>query len=148
MLIVILILIIALILETILLFKKRDNKDDLYKVIDDFVKGHIEKTDGLPDLIPGDEHLLKLKKGMHNIASFFQSINNISINTEKASSRLSTQVQKILINASNISIDASENKERTLTLSDYIMEGSAAIEEIQASIASLSDKMTIQNRKS
>lgn len=145
MLIVIIILVIALIIETILLFKKRNSNDDLYNKVDEFLKGQIEKTDGLPDLIPGDEHLLKLKKGIHKVALFYQSITNISIRTEKASNRLSTQVQKILVNSSKISVDTNVNTQRTLMLSDYIMEGSAAIEEIHASIASLSDQMSIQN---
>ncbi len=147
MLIVIIILVIALIIETILLIKKRSNNDDLYNKVDVFLKGQIDQTEGLPDLIPGDDHLLKLTKAIHKVAKFFQSITNVSIKTEKASSRLSTQVQKILINSSKISVDTNVNTQRTLMLSDYIMEGSAAIEEIHASIGSLSDQMTIQNGK-
>lgn len=147
MLIVIIFLFIVILVESFLLFKKRDKNGELFNEIDQFSSGNIFKSDGLPDLIPSDNYLLKLKKGVTDVATFFQSINNVSIKTEKASNRLSTQVQKILLNSSRISIDTQHNAEKAQSLSDFISEGSAAIEEIHASIASLSDHMSIQNGK-
>ena len=147
MLIIVIVLALALIVETIFLVKKRDNYGDLFSKIDDFSKGKIEKSDGLPDLIPGDDHLLKLKKAVHNVAQFFQKIKNISIKTEKASGRLSTQVQKIISTSSKISIDTKNNMDKTIKLSDNIMEGSAAVEEIHASIGSVSEQMASQNQR-
>lgn len=147
MFIIIIFLVVIVLIETVLLIRKRDNHSELFTEIDKFTEGNIDKSNDLPDLIPSNDYLLKLKKAVTNVAVFFQSISNISIKTEKASSRLSTQVQKILINSSKISVDTQKNTERTRKLSEYILDGSAAIEEIHASIGSLGDHMSIQNGK-
>lgn len=147
MLIVIIFLLIVVVLQTILLFKKRTNNSDLFNEIDRFSHGQIDKVENLPDLIPKDNHLMKLQKAVTKVATFFQSINNISVRTEKASSRLNTQVQRIMLNSSQISMDTQDNTKKTQELTSNIVEGSAAIEEIHASIASLSQKFTIQNAK-
>ncbi len=147
MLIIIVVLVLLLLAESFVLFKKKDTHKDLFSKIDDFSKGNIERTDEIPDLIPGNNHLLKLKKSIHKVAVFFQSINNVSIRTEKSSGRLNTQVQKILLTSSKISVDTDKNVKITNNLTDHILEGSAAIEEIHASIASLNNKIELQNKK-
>ena len=147
MLIVIILLLIVVTLETILLFRKKGIKTDLQQEIDNFSHGELKRYKDIPDLIPKENYLMKLQHAINKVGVFFQSISNISVKTEKASSRLNTQIQKIMVNASNISMDTHNNTKKTTELSANIADGSAAIEEIHASIASLSDKFSHQNQK-
>ncbi|MGL1892560.1 MAG: bacteriohemerythrin [Spirochaetaceae bacterium] len=144
---IILILIIVVVLETILLLKNNKKCAELFIQVEKFERGEIKKEYALPEDIPKKEYLLRFKKSLHKIALFFESINNVSIKTEKSSSRLSTQIQKILSNSSRISVNTERNSNETVQLTDFITEGSAAIEQIQASISSLNEHMTIQNGK-
>ncbi|MBI9099891.1 MAG: bacteriohemerythrin [Spirochaetaceae bacterium] len=65
--------------------------------------------------------------------------------SERGSTRLSRNIQKALIYSSGISVEAEKNKNVATSLYENVSEGSAAVEEIIASIRSLKDKVNIQN---
>lgn len=65
--------------------------------------------------------------------------------SERGATRLSRNIQKALIYSSDISMEAEKNKNVSNSLYENVSEGSAAVEEINASIRSLNDKVNIQN---
>ncbi|MBN2619053.1 MAG: bacteriohemerythrin [Spirochaetales bacterium] len=147
MLIAIFVLFIIVVLQSILLLKKKDNNKLLYEKIDNFSEGKIHLDRDIPDLIPATDFMLKLQSGINRVVKFLTKTKNISINTEKSSSRLSTQIQKLLLDATKISENTRDNQEQTHKLTNNILEGSAAVEEIHASIGSLKDQILLQSRK-
>jgi methyl-accepting chemotaxis protein len=64
--------------------------------------------------------------------------------SDRGSTRLSRNIQKALIISSQISVEAEKNKKVASNLFLNVSEGSAAVEEINASIRSLKDKVNIQ----
>jgi len=65
--------------------------------------------------------------------------------SERGASRLSGNIQKSLIYSTDISLETETNRNIAANLFSNISEGSAAVEEINASIRSLKDKVNIQN---
>lgn len=65
--------------------------------------------------------------------------------SERGSTRLSRNIQKALIYSSEISVEAEKNNKVATNLFQNVSEGSAAVEQINASIRSLKDKVNIQN---
>lgn len=66
-------------------------------------------------------------------------------NMEREAVRLSRSIQKALINSSDISYETELNRSIASSLFSNVSEGSAAVEEINASIRSLKDKVNVQN---
>lgn len=145
--VVIVALAIIVLIEGILLLKVKISSKSLHKSIKKFNDGKIEKY---PELKTGKgihKYTYFLKQSINRVALFFDDIKNLSVKTERSSSRLSRHIQKTLLSSARISQFTGRNTELTQTLFDNISEGSAAIEEIQASITSLNEKMAIQNGK-
>jgi len=88
-----------------------------------------------------------IQSGISKIAVFFERFKMFSVEIERFSRRLSTNIQRTISSASKITKSSEHNKERTATLFNYVSEGSAAVEEISASIASLREHIVIQNDK-
>ena len=65
--------------------------------------------------------------------------------SERGAARLSRNIQKALIYSSSISKESKKNKIVSSTLFQNVSEGSAAVEEINASIRSLKEQVLIQN---
>ncbi|MBB6480920.1 bacteriohemerythrin [Spirochaeta isovalerica] len=64
--------------------------------------------------------------------------------SERGATRLSRNIQKSLIYSSDISMETEANRNIAASLFSNVSEGSAAVEEINASIRSLKDKVNIQ----
>ncbi|MBN2657898.1 MAG: bacteriohemerythrin [Spirochaetales bacterium] len=65
--------------------------------------------------------------------------------SERSATRLSQNIQKALIYSSDISLETETNRNIAASLFSNVSEGSTAVEEINASIRSLKDKVNIQN---
>lgn len=138
-------LIVIIIFQSFVIISLKKESKTIKKEIDYFKNGNIQKYSNLGN---GEKSLVKsLKDGINNIAIFFDSIKNVSIKTERSSSRLSRHIQKSLLSSAKISQYTGKNTELTKKLFNLISDGSAAIEEIQASIGSLNDHIAIQNNK-
>lgn len=148
MLVVVIIALAAIVLfQSTLLLKVKISSISLHKSINKLNEGKVEKYPELKESKGTEKYTFFLKKFVNRIALFFDDIKNLSVKTERSSSRLSRHIQKTLLSSARISQFTGRNTELTQTLFDNISEGSAAIEEIQASITSLNEKMVIQNSK-
>lgn len=145
MLIAITVLFLINLLQLFLFLKYKKNNNNLYRDLQHFRDGKIVKYHDIDKV--SNIHIQNLKTAVNKIALFFDSIKNVSLKTERSSSRLSRYIQKTLLSSARVSQSTGKNTELTGTLFNYITEGSAAIEEIHASIASLNEQIAVQDSK-
>lgn len=65
--------------------------------------------------------------------------------SERSATRLARNIQKALIYSTDISTETEKNRNVAASLFANVSEGSAAVEQINASIRSLTDKVSVQN---
>lgn len=147
MLVVTIALSAIIIFEGIIILKIKNRNKTLYKDIEVLGKGHISKYTDLDSKNINNKFITLLRESINRIALFFDDIKNVSIKTERTSSRLSRTIQKTLLSSARVSQFTGKNTDLTQNLFNLITEGSAAIEEIHASIASLNDQIEMQNSK-
>jgi len=82
---------------------------------------------------------------LHRLQELFQNMNTLAARSERASTRLSRNIQKALLSVAEISTNAENNLGISSDLFTNVAEGSAAVEEILASIRSLKEQMVYQN---
>lgn len=147
MLVAVIFLTLLVIFEGVILLKIKNRNKKLYIQIENLENGDIKKYPDLDSKKYNNKFIYLLKKSINKIALFFDDIRNVSIKTERSNSRLSRNIQKTLLSSARVSQFTGRNTELTQKLFNFISEGSAAIEEIHASIASLNEQIEIQNSK-
>jgi len=133
------VLVICIVVLSLLLLKE---KKLLSKILTD-ISNRVVTENHYPRRI---ENLLDLYKKRNRFRNQSYAEAQISANeSERGSTRLSRNIQKALIYSADISMEAEKNKKVSATLFQNVSEGSAAVEEINASIRSLKDQVLIQN---
>lgn len=92
-------------------------------------------------------NLLKLNDLLLKLQSFDKKLKVINQKSESLSSRLSRNIQKALIYTSGISKESQKGDKTSSELFRLVSEGSAAVEEINASIISLKEHVITQNNE-
>lgn len=148
MIFIIIILAALVIFEFLIILRKRGiSNSDLTNNIEDMYQGKFSDYRGTEKKVEPTTLKEKFLCSFKKIANFFEEFKNIAIRTERSSGRLSNQIQKTLLSSARISQHTEKNKDLANTLNSYVSEGSASIEEIHASIASLRDQIVVQNNK-
>ncbi|MBI9101541.1 MAG: bacteriohemerythrin [Spirochaetales bacterium] len=80
-------------------------------------------------------------------AGIFGNLHISGRKSERSAARLSRNIQKALIYTADVRTNAEENRKTASELFRFVAEGSAAVEEIHASIRTLKDQVDIQNRE-
>lgn len=141
-----LILGILLILETtailiwILITRAKNGKKN------DYLKKIAEGKSMPSEAFPDDPSVAAVKTAIKRIDTTFQELSTDLAESERASARLSRNIQKSLIYAADISTHSEENHETARRLRLDVTEGSSAVEEIRATIDSLNRQVKDQLR--
>lgn len=140
-------LLISLIYIFILRIQKKRALAPLERVITAVSRGnlHPELTSEGKD--SANRLAFQLKDSLERISSLLLQIETDSQKTERSSTRLSRNIQKALIYSSGISSHANQNLDTSTELFGLVTEGSAAVEEIHASIGSLKNQVEFQNQE-
>lgn len=143
-LIIILILIIFNVLQALnkLATKKKTNK--LYKELLNF---NSNSTDIELSSVDKNTILSNFKEQKKKMLTFFNLINSVGVKTERSSGKLSRDIRKTIYEVNEIGKFVVNVEDLANSLFNYITDGSAAVEEIQASIESLNRQVDIQDDK-
>jgi methyl-accepting chemotaxis protein len=126
----------------ILLFLLIREKKLLERILRD-ISDRVVSENSYPQKI---DSLLELYKQRNKFRNESYAEAQISANeSERSASRLARNIQKALIYSSKISKEAGNNRVVSSTLFQNVSEGSAAVEEINASIRSLKEQVIIQD---
>ena len=111
-----------------------------YRIKEKQKRSVLSNPDKVPENIENitDPALRKLAETIIRLNRIVSSLKEDLAKSERASSRLSRNIQKSLIYTSDISTHANKNFDTAKKLRDDVTEGSSAVEEISASINSLS----------
>ncbi|MGL1891028.1 MAG: bacteriohemerythrin [Spirochaetaceae bacterium] len=140
-----LIIIILVAINILLLLNALSNKKKIKMLFSELKDFNIDN--GI-DSIESDSALLesfKVKKA--KVINFFHSIKSVGIKTERSSSKLSRDIRKTIYEVNEIGKFVLDVEEMANMLFNYITDGSAAVEEIQASIESLNRQIDVQDDK-
>ncbi len=126
-------------LVIVLLVRKNSASDDA-RVLDDFTSS---------GALPEDRRELSqsspLTRVLTTVRDYFRSNQLIVQQSERSSTRLSRNIQKALSSGANISLTSHTNLDVANRLAAEVSTGSAAVEEIHATIGSLKDQLRIQD---
>jgi len=127
--------------------KKKGKENELNDVLENFLQGQLEYDRQKSQYLSKESQSYRLVKAMDDLASLLKNVQINSNKSERATARLSRNIQKALLYTSKISAHAGSNLETSSRLFQLVAEGSAAVEEIHASIGSLKDQVSTQNQE-
>lgn len=140
-------LLLSILFNVILLLRRKNTESELNGLLEHFLQGDLEYGRDNIETLPKGEQSYRLAQSMNDLATLLGDVQQNSQKSERATARLSRNIQKALLYTSKISAHASGNLETSSRLFQLVAEGSAAVEEIHASIGSLKDQVSTQNRE-
>ena len=142
--IVFLLLILAQAVVIVLLARRKSN-GDISRILEDYRRsGKIPGDDRTSGSVSGEASFLV--NVLSSLRDFFRNTQLIVQKGERSSTRLSRNIQKALSSGAQISVTSHMNLDVANRLAREVSTGSAAVEEIHATIGSLKDQLKVQDR--
>jgi len=129
------------------MFRNQNRYTNLEQNIEDFIQGNLDISKTLEGSGTVYQLSLRFIEAMKELAGMFHNVELNSQKSERASARLSRNIQKALMYTADIGQLTHQNMTTSTRLFELVAEGSAAVEEIHASITSLKEQMITQNRE-
>ena len=135
---------LSLLLNLITFIRRDRDIHKIVKLLDTLKTGTIDESTRVS--VPFVELKESLVKNFTKVARMISLQEDSIGNSERAGMRLSRNIEKAVISASQISIHTEANRKSAYDLFDSVTEGSAAVEEIHASLGSFRKQNDRQNQ--